>query len=322
MLRTAVDALAVLEHVVAHGLDLEGVEEVHEADGVDFRPLLGNLLEEVFLDRGDLALTLELALDEKSGGESLASFGAHEVHLVLRLRNVDNLLVGLAERTAHFDLEIDDLLDFLMGALERGDEVFVGHFGGGTLHHEELAADARVEKIDVALGLLVVRGVDHPLAIDAADADAADRAHERDFADVECRRSRVHRQEVGLARAVGLDEHGVDLHIVVVAVGEERTDRTVAHAGREDLLRAGAGFALEESAGELACGVELLAVFALKREEIDPLARRIGVRHGREDRGVTVRHGNGSRGLHGQEPGFDDELLPADRNLELFGVFH
>ena len=280
VLRTAVDALAVLKHVVAHCFDLEGVKEVHETDGVDLGPLLGDLLQEILLNRGNLALTLQLALDEQRRGESLATLGTHEVHLVLRLRNVDDLLVGLAERTAHLNLKVDDLLDFLMGALEGRDEILVGNLCGGPLHHEELAADARVEKIDVALGLLVVRGVDDPLSVDAADAYAADRAHERDLADVKRRRGRVHSEEVCLARSVGLDEHGVDLHIVVVAVGEERTDRTVAHAGREDLLRAGTRLTLEESAGELARGVELLAVLALEREEIDPLARRIGVRHG------------------------------------------
>ena len=96
MLCTTVDALAVLKHVVAHGLDLESVEEMHKTDCVDLRPLLGNLLEEVFLDRGDLALTLELALDEKCSGESLASFGTHEVHLVRGLRDVLDLLVSFS----------------------------------------------------------------------------------------------------------------------------------------------------------------------------------------------------------------------------------
>ena len=168
VLGTAVDAEALLEHVLADGLDLEGVEEVHEADGVDLGPLLAHLLEEVLLDGGDLALALELALDEQRGREGLAALRADEVHLVLRLRHVVDVLVGLAEGAAHLDLEVDDLLDFLMGALERGEEVLVAHLGGGALHHEELAADAGVEEVDVAPRLLVVRGVDHPLAVHAS----------------------------------------------------------------------------------------------------------------------------------------------------------
>ena len=148
VLGAAVDAEALLEHVLPDGLDLERVEEVHEADGVDLGPLLGDLLEEVLLDRRDLALALELALDEQRGGEGLSALLAHEVHLVRGLRDVLDVLVGLAEGAAHLDLEVDDLLDFLMGALGRGEEVLVAHLGGGALHHEELAADAGVEEVE------------------------------------------------------------------------------------------------------------------------------------------------------------------------------
>ena len=123
VLGASVDAEPLLQDVLADGLDLKGVEEVDEADCVDLGPLLGNLLEEVFLDCGDLALALELALDEKRGSESLAALLAHEVHLVRGLRDVLDVLVGLAEGAAHLDLEVNDLLDFLVGALEGGDEI-------------------------------------------------------------------------------------------------------------------------------------------------------------------------------------------------------
>ena len=201
-----------------------------------------------------------------------------------------------------------------MGALEGGEEVLVAHLGGGAFHHEELAADAGVEEVDVALRLLLVRGVDHPLAVHAADADASDRAHERDLADVERGRRGVH--------GVALDEHRVDLHVVVVPVGEQRTYRAVAHAGREDLLRARTRLALEESAGELARRVELLAVLALEREEVDALAGRVGVGHGREHGRIAVRDGDGSGGLLRQKPRLDDKVLPPDRDFKLLCILH
>ncbi len=322
VLGASVDAEPLLQDVLADGLDLKGVEEVHEADCVDLGPLLGDLLEEVFLDCGDLALALELALDEKRCGKCLAAFLAHEVHLVRGLRNVVDVLVGLAEGTAHLDLEVDDLLDFLVGALQGRDEVLVADLAGGALHHEELAADAGVEEVDVALGLLLVGRVDDPLAVDAADPDASDRAHERDLGDVERRGRRVDGEEVGLPGAVGLDERRVDLDVVVVAVGEERTDRTVAHAGREDLLARRTRFALEEPAGELARRVELLAILALQREEVDSFPRRVGVGDRREDGRVTVRDGDGSGGLLRQEPGLDHEVRPRDVDLELLCSLH
>ena len=197
-----------------------------------------------------------------------------------------------------------------MGALEGGDEILVADFRGGALHHEELAADAGVEEVDVALGLLLVGRVDDPLAVDTANAHASDRAHERDLGDVERGGRR------------GLDERRVDLDVVVVAVGEERTDRTVAHAGREDLLARRTRFALEEPAGELARRVELLAILALQREEVDPFPGRVGVGDRRKDGRVTVRDGDGSGGLLRQEPGLDHEVRPRDVDLELLCSLH
>ena len=164
--------------------------------------------------------------------------------------------------------------------------------------------------------------VDDPLAVNAADADAPDRAHERNLADVERRRSRIHRQEVRLTRTVALDERAVHLDVVVVAVGEERTDRTVAHAGRQDLLGGRTRLALEEAARELARRVKLLTILALKREEVDALPRRIGVGHRREDGVVTVRNGDGPGRLLRQEPGLDHEVRPRDVDLELLCTLH
>ena len=58
VLGAPVDAEPLLEDVLADRLDLKRVEEMDEADRVDLGPLLADLLEEVFLDCGDLALAL------------------------------------------------------------------------------------------------------------------------------------------------------------------------------------------------------------------------------------------------------------------------
>ncbi len=322
MLGASINAKPLLEHVLAHGLDFESVEEMHEADCVHFRPLFAHLLKEVFLDGAHLALTLELALDEKSCGKSFATFGAHEVHLVGRLGDILDILVGLAEGAAHLDLEVDDLFDFLVCALEGGDEILVANLAGGAFHHEELAAQTRIEEVDIALGLLLVRGVDHPLAVDAPDAHAADGTHERNLGDVQGCRSGVHGEEVAFTRSVGLYQGGVHLHIVVVTIREQGADGAVAHAGGEDFLARRARFTLEESAGELARGIELLAIFALEREEVYPLARRIRVCDGREDRRIAVTDRDCPGGLLRQEPGLYHQIGAGDVDFELFRSFH
>ena len=130
VLGAAINTKALLQHVLAYRLDLERVEEMHEADSVNLGPLLGDLLEQILLDGRDLALTLQLALDEQRRRKGLSALGTHEVHLVRRLRDILDVLVRLAERTAHLNLKVDDLLDLLVGALQGGDEVLVGNLRG------------------------------------------------------------------------------------------------------------------------------------------------------------------------------------------------
>ena len=135
-------------------------------------------------------------------------------------------------------------------------------------------------------------------------------------------RSGVHCEEVALARSVGLNQSRVDLDVVVISVGEERTDGAVAHASGENLLARRTCFTLEEAARELTRGVELLAILTLQREEIDSFARRVSIRDRREDGRITVGYGDGSGGLLRQKPGLDHEVRPRDVDLELFCTLH
>ena len=329
VLGAAVDALAALEEVRADGLDLQGVEEVDELDVVD-DPLAVLVLavlvlaggEELVADGLHGGLALQLAGDDEGVGQAGAGEAADEAHLLGVLGLVGNDLVGLAQGAAHLDLQVDDLLDLLMGALHRGQEVGLGNLLGGALHHEELAAQAGVEQVQVGFLALGVGGVDDPFAVDAADAHAANRAHEGHLGDVERGGGRVHGADVAVDLAVAAHQHGVDLDVVVVAVGEERADGAVAHARRQRLLLGGARLALEEAAREAARRVELLAVLALQREEVDALARLVRAGHGAEDAGVADGDDHGAGGLTRQEARLDGELPPGDLRGELLAVLH
>ena len=63
------------------------------------------------------------------------------------------------------------------------------------------------------------------------------------------------------------DRH--ELGLEVPALGEERADRPVDHAGGQRALLAGAALALEERAGDLARGVHALLDVDGQREEVD-----------------------------------------------------
>ena len=209
-----------------------------------------------------------------------------------------------------------------MCALHRGQEVSFGDFLSRTFHHEELATETSIEKVEIGLSAFVVAGVDHPFAIDATDANATNRAHEGHVGEVKCRRGGVHGQDVGFVLTVAADQHGVDLHVVVVTVREERTNRTVAHTSDQRFLFGGTLFALEETAREAACGIKLFAIFTLKREEVNPFTRFIRARDGTKNGGITHGYGYGTGGLLSQETGFDGHGLSGDFGREFLTVLH
>ena len=60
-----------------------------------------------------------------------------------------------------------------------------------------------------------------------------------------------------------------ELRLAVPALGEERAQRAVDHAGDEGALLAGAALALEEGSGDLARGVHALLDIHRQREEVD-----------------------------------------------------
>ncbi len=329
MLGATIDALATLQEVGANSFDLKRIEEVDELDVVNHPvPILVLTVlllaggEQLFADRLHGVLAGELVVDEERVGKFGSAKLADEAHLLGILGLVGDFLVGKPQRTAHLNLKIDDLLDFLVGALHRGKEVRLGDFRSGAFHHEELTAETGVEEVKIGLLALFVGGVDNPFAIDAPNAHAPDRPHEGDVGDVKRGRGGVDGKDVALMLAIAADEHGVDLDVVVIAVGEEGADRAVAHTRREDFLLGGASFALEETSGEATGGVELLAVFALQREEVDAFAGLVGAGYGGEDRGVAHGYDDGSCRLFREKTGFNRELLSGDLGGELLTVLH
>jgi hypothetical protein len=108
-----------------------------------------------------------------------------------------------------------------------------------------------------ALGLTRVQ---HVLAVDVTHAGSAHRAVERNAADAQSRAGSD--QSCNVSVHFGVQRHGVDdhMHFVEETFGEQRTDRAVDQAAGQGFKFAGLGFALEEAAGDLACGVGLLDV--------------------------------------------------------------
>ena len=116
------------------------------------------------------------------------------------------------------------------------------------------------------------RRVDDELVLDAADAHGADRAVERDLAEVEGRRGAERGEHVVGVLEVDGQHGGHDVDLVHEALREQRPDGPVDLARREDGLLAGPRLALDEAAGDLAGGVVPLLDIDREGEEILPLA--------------------------------------------------
>ena len=143
-------------------------------------------------------------------------------------------------------------LDLAVGELERLDQHVLADLLGAGLDHRDRLGRAADDQVEIRLlGLGHVR-VDHQLAVDAADANGADRAHERQRGQHQRRGGAVDRQDVVRVHLVGGERGHDDLDLVLVALRPQRPDRPVDHPRVQDRLLAGAALALEEPARDLA----------------------------------------------------------------------
>src|SRR5690606_16607728 len=107
-----------------------------------------------------------------------------------------------------------------------------------------------------------------------------------DLGHLERDRRAEQRDDVRVVLLVRREDEARDLRLVHEALGEERADRAVDLARREDLLLARPTLALEEAARDLARGVALLAVLDREREEGE-MGRRVLHRGRAEHDGVA-----------------------------------
>ena len=307
----AVDAAAFAEDHLAHDFALDGRERVFD---VAFRGLaleadrFERVVHDAALHFGDdfVADVLEPAV------EALLVVGLAEVRGDPLGRDapdlIDELVVGDFEVVLHrldgafrgldllteFDLAAAELLDRLVGEVERGEHVVLAHLLHLALDHHDGVFLAGDDQVEVAFGRLVNRRVDEELAVDAADAHVRRRAVEGRAGEVERRRAAEAAENVGVDLLIGRHDAEEHLDFVAEAVGEERTDRAVDEAGGERLLVGGTALALHEAAGEFAGGAELLAVVDGKREEVLAFARAVVDDGGAEHHRVALADDDGA----------------------------
>ena len=102
-----------------------------------------------------------------------------------------------------------------------------------------------------------------------------------------------------------------DVHFIEKAFREQRADRAVDQAAGERLELAGAAFALEEAAGDLACGIAFLQVIHRQGKEVlASFALGAGDHGGQHHGAVHIEH-HCAGGLAGDFAGFHGDRVLA-----------
>ena len=198
---------------------------------------------------GDLALVDAHGADLDqlaSLGVAAGGLGVEHHQRLARLDRLDELhdgadggldigdLLGLAHHLPQLLLQFDDRLQALVREHDRVSHDRLGQDLGAGLDHHDGVLGARHDEVKLGLGHLAGEGVDHELAIDAADTDGSDGTLEGDLADGQRSRRGDGADDVGVVLLVRA-EHGENaLHVVLVALREERADGTVGQAASED----------------------------------------------------------------------------------------
>jgi hypothetical protein len=194
--------------------------------------------------------------------------------------------LALPQSGAHLFLDVDQRLKGLVAEQDRVRHDVFGDDRGAGLDHHDRVAGAGDDEVDVGALEVADRGVDHELAVDAADAHGADGAHERDRADRQRARRREGAEDVRLVLLVRREDRDHDLDVVLVTLGEERPDRAVRQAASQDGLLGRARLALDEAARDLPGGVHALFELNGEREEVKA-GPRIGPVGRSENHGVA-----------------------------------
>ena len=166
-------------------------------------------------------------------------------------------------------------------------------------------------QVDVALLALGEGRVDDELAVDAADADAGDRAGPRDVRDVQRRRGAGHREHVRRVLLVGREDGRDDLRVDAPALGEQRTDGRSMRREVRISPRSCRPSRLKKPPGICPAAYVFSTYSKVSGKKSSP-ARLVARDGGDEHHRVAVADDDRAVGLLGHAAGLDAELLAAD----------
>jgi len=151
------------------------------------------------------------------------------------------------------------------------------------------------------------RRVNHVLAINVAHACSTHRAVERDTRQGQRSGSTDQRRNIRINFRVDRHHGRDDLHFIVKAFREQRTQRTVDQTRGQRFLLRRTAFTLEEATRDLAGGVGLFNIINGQREKILARLGVLGTDNGHQNDGVIIGDHDRTAGLTGHMAGFQGQ---------------
>ncbi|MGY3485972.1 hypothetical protein ACVW1C_003855 [Bradyrhizobium sp. USDA 4011] len=244
------------------------------------------------------------------------SFSISELSIVVTSRG------SLAAFSASSMIALMTGLEVAVAEHDRAEHHVFVELLGFRFDHQHGVGGAGDDEIELGLGHLVERRVEHVFVIGEADARGADRALERRARQRQGGGGCDQRYDVRIVLHVVRQDGDDHLGLVAPAVDEQRTDRAVDQAGDQRLLFRRTAFALEIAAGNAARGVGLLLVVDGERQEVDAFARRLRGDDGGEHHGLAVGGHHGAVGLTGDLAGFKFEGTSTPVDLDGMRIEH
>ena len=316
----AVEALALVEDHVAHGLFLHVVVEIF----VDQRGFLRQFLLAVTrceLGLEGVELFLALVLHRAARGDGVSLVVKLADNRLAQLFVVDLMAVGafhvLAQFFREFDLYGAVLLDLLVCELDGPKHHLLGNLLHLAFDHQDVVDRTADHDVEVDLAHLRIVGVDDVVAVDACHANLRNGAAEGDVRNGEGGRSGQARQGVGLDILIRRDEVHRYVNLGVVICGEQGAEGTVDQARDEHFAVVGLAFALHEASGVASAGGVLLFVLHLEGHEIGVGFCVLGGHHGTQEHRISHLDYHGAVGLLGQFARFDLDLASVGQRDDL-----
>ena len=227
---------------------------------------------------------------------------------------------GLARLLDQLVDRFDHRLHLLVPEDDRAQHDFFRQLVRFGLDHQHRGFRARDDEIELRARELGLGRIQHVRAVDVANACRADRTVERNPRQRDRRRSPDQRRDIRIDFRIHRHDGRDDLHVVIEAIGEQRSERTVDETRGQRLLFRRPPFAAEESAGNLARGVGLFLVVDRQREKVLARLRLLGGDRGDQHDAVVQAHHHRTAGLAGDLAGFERQRMTAigNRLLDVF----